>query len=72
MKQNKIARFFRNPVVIGAGLLTAAGTASADVAADIATAVGGATTNVSAAAGGVVVVAAVMLGVGVIVSLFRK
>jgi len=59
-------------LVSGAGLAAASGIASADIGASITSAITEASGNVAAAAGGVVVVAAIMLGVGMIVGLFRK
>jgi hypothetical protein len=58
--------------VVGSGLLAFAGSASADVAGSISTAFSDATTNVTSVATGVIALAAIVTGVGLIISFLRR
>jgi hypothetical protein len=61
------------PVALGAGAILAAGSASAaDLTGSISTAVTDATTNVGAVATGLIAIAAVMMGVGIVVSALKR
>ena len=60
------------PSVVGVGLVTLAGTAKATVATDISTAVSDATGNIGLVASGLITIAAVMLGIGLIVRALAK
>lgn len=70
--QRKLTRFNAKAAAVGTALALSAGTASADVATAIADAVTSGTTNVGLASSGIITVAALMLGVGVVISLLRK
>lgn len=61
------------PAAAGVGLVTLAGTASAaDLTGAIGTAVSDAQTNLSAVATGLIAIAAIMMGVGIVVSAMKR
>jgi predicted outer membrane protein len=61
------------PTAVGVGLVTLAGSASAaDMTGSITTAVTEATTNVGAVATGLIAIAAVMMGIGIVVSALKR
>lgn len=61
------------PVTLGVGAVLASGMASAaDLTGSINTAVTDATTNVGAVATGLIAIAAVMMGVGIVVSALKR
>ena len=61
------------PVALGTGAILAAGSASAaDLTSNISSAVTDATTNVSTVAAGLIAIAAVMMGVGIVVSALKR
>lgn len=60
------------PSAIGVGLVSLAGTASADVSADIDTAIASGTAIVEKAAGGLILIAAAVAGVALVVSLLKR
>lgn len=60
------------PAAVAVGSMLIAGTASADVAADINTAITNGKTNVGLVAAGLVGIAAVMTAVGIVVSALRR
>lgn len=61
-----------SPAVLGVSAFAVAGSAFADTAASINTAVTDATSNVGLVASGLIAIAAVMMGVGIIVSAMKR
>lgn len=69
--KNSFKKF--TPAAVGVGLVTLAGTASAaDLTTSINNAVTDATTNVGAVATGLIAIAAVMMGVGIVVAALKR
>jgi|WetSurMetagenome_2_1015567.scaffolds.fasta_scaffold963894_1 hypothetical protein len=62
----------KKALAVGTGLAVTTGIASADAGADITAAFTGAQTNVGVAVGGLIALAALVTGVGIIISLLRK
>lgn len=70
----KVKTFLKkfSPAAIGTGLLTLAGSASADVPADIDTAINSGKEIVEKAAGGLILIAAGVAGVALVVALLKR